>query len=155
RRQCRRRTRTRYLVGVLGALCDPHRRLGGALVPVPSLEVAMKRVGFIVLGIVATLVVGILLGLFVVKRMESGQWKMIDKDDFVKVRERIAGVPHGPSRIIYLSRTPQAFTPGEDNAAGGVSSVVAAKANAPVKVPGWKGTDKGWHQVVSCVQKLW
>ena len=115
----------------------------------------MKRIAFILLGIMATIVVGILLGLFVVKRMESGEWKMIDKEDFVKVRDRIADAPRGPSRIIYLARTPQAFTPGEDNAAGGVSSVVAAKANKPVKVPGWKGSDKGWHQVVSCVQKLW
>lgn len=118
----------------------------------------MKRAarwGIVVIGVVATLLAGVVLGLFVVKRLESGDWQMLDRGDFVKVRERLAGEPGGPSRIIYLARTPQEFTPGEDNAAGRVSSVVAAKANAPVEVPGWKGSDKGWRQVVACVRKLW
>lgn len=113
------------------------------------------RWGLVAFGAGATLVVGVVLGLFVVKRMESGEWKMIDKEDFVKVRERLAGEPRGPSRIIYLSRLPEQLTPGEDNAPAGVSSVVAAKAGKPVKVPGWKGSEKGWKQFVACQRKMW
>lgn len=114
------------------------------------------RWGFVALGVVVTLAAGVVLGLFVVKRLERGEWEMLDRDDLVRVRERLSLVrPSGPSRVIYLARTPLELTPGEDDAPAGVSSVVAAKKNAPVKVPGWKGTEKGWKQVVACVQKLW
>lgn len=114
------------------------------------------RWGFVALGALVTLAAGVVLGLFVVKRLESGEWKMLEKDDLTKVRERLTfAKPAGPSRVIYLARTPLELTPGEDDAPAGVSSVVGAKANKPVKVPGWKGTAKGWKQVVTCVQKLW
>jgi hypothetical protein len=113
------------------------------------------RWGMALFGVLVTLVAGVVIGLFVVKRMESGQWKMIDREDLSKVRERLGGEPRGPSRIIYLARTPVELTPGEDNAPAGVSSVLAAKANAPSRVPGWKGTDKGWKQVMACVKKQW
>src|SRR5690606_39013962 len=86
---------------------------------------------------------------------ESGEWKMLERQDFAKVRERLSlAPPPGPTRIIYLARTPLEITPGVDDGPAGVSSVVAAKANKPVKVPGWKGTDKAWKQVVTCTQKL-
>ncbi|HUQ06254.1 MAG TPA: hypothetical protein VM261_27305 [Kofleriaceae bacterium] len=113
------------------------------------------RWGMAVFGVVLTLAAGVVIGLFVVKRMESGQWKMIDREDLSKVRERLGGQPRGPSRIIYLARTPVELTPGEDDAPAGASSVLAAKANAPSKLPGWKGTDKGWKQLMACVKKQW
>jgi len=113
------------------------------------------RWGLVAFAAFSTLAAGIVIGLFVVKRIESGQWKMIDRDDLVKVRERLGGEKPGPSRIIYLARTPLEITPGEDNGPAGVSSVVAAKAGKPVKVPGWKGTDKAWKQFVACSTKLW
>lgn len=112
------------------------------------------RWGIVAIGAVATLVAGVVLGLFVVKRLESGEWKMLDQGDFVKVRQRLAGEPRGPSRVIYLARAPVALTPGDDDAPAGVSSVLAAKANAPVTMPGWKGHNKGWNQLVGCVRAL-
>jgi hypothetical protein len=113
------------------------------------------RWGIVAFGAGATLVAGVVLGLFVVKRIESGEWKMIERNDLLKVKERLSPTPPGPSRTIYLARTPLELTPGEDNAPAGISSVVAAKANKPVKVPGWKGSDKAWNQFVACQKKLW
>lgn len=117
----------------------------------------MSRTRWWLIGVIAlaTVASGVLVGLLVVKRIESGQWQMISSADLVEVKARLTGpVPPRPSRVIYLAREPLTFTPGEDDAARGKSSVVAAKAGKPVKVPGWKGTAKGWGQVVTCVEKL-
>lgn len=116
----------------------------------------MSRRLWTIAGIaVLTVITGVVLGLFVVKRIETGGWHMLDKGDFVRVRDRIAGAPTPPtSRIIYLARGPLTLAPGDDDAPAGRSSVVAAQGTVNVKVPGWKGTDKGWTQLVTCVRKL-
>lgn len=114
-----------------------------------------RRVWTVALIAMATLLLGVVLGLFVVKRIETGEWKMLDQHDFVKVRERIAGAPPpAASRIIYLAKGPMTVTPGDDDAPRGRSSVVAAQGSATRKVPGWKGTAKGWTQLVTCVRDL-
>ncbi len=102
----------------------------------------------------ATIAGGVVAGLLVVKRLESGTWQMLDRGDFVRVRDRLTGDNRGPSRVIYLARGPMTFSPGTDDAAAGRSSVVAAKANTNVAMPGWKGSDKAWKQVVTCVSNL-
>lgn len=114
-----------------------------------------SRWWLVVLGAIVTVVAGVVLGLFVVKRIETGSWQMLDSGDLVKVRERLtSGTPPQPSRIIYLARTPLTLSPGEDDAAAGRSSVVAAMGNRAVKVPGWKGSNAGWKQTVTCVRQL-
>ena len=103
----------------------------------------MSRRLWTIAGIaVLTVVAGVVLGLVVVKRIETGGWHMLDKGDFVRVRDRIAG-PEAPptSRIIYLARGPLTLAPGDDDAPAGRSSVVASQGTVNVKVPGWKGTD--------------
>lgn len=109
----------------------------------------------IALVALVTVMGGVVLGLFVVKRIETGGWHMLDKGDFVRVRDRVVGEPPpSASRVIYLARAPMTLAPGEDDAAVGRSSVVASQGSVEVKVPGWKGTDKGWTQLVACVRKL-
>lgn len=114
-----------------------------------------SRMWLIALVALATLVGGVVLGLFVVKRIETGKWEMLDAEDFVKVQQRIAGAPPPQaSRVIYLARGPLTLAPGTDDAAAGKSSVVAAQGSATVKLPGWKGSAKGWTQLVTCVRGL-
>jgi len=116
---------------------------------------------------------GAVLGLVIVTRVETGEWKVPDGESI----ERIVKVaPREPARTIVLERRPIELSPGEDDAPNGVSSVLAsvrakaskaattAKAGTtakppadpsrPAKLPGWKGTEKGWQQVVSCAAKL-
>lgn len=114
-----------------------------------------SRWWLIALIALGTLIGGVVLGLFVVKRIETGTWKMLDHGDYVKVRERLVSAPPpSASRIIYLAREPLTLSPGDDDAAARRSSVVAAQGSATVKVPGWKGSTKAWNQVVTCVRGL-
>jgi hypothetical protein len=110
----------------------------------------------IALVTIVTIAGGIVLGLLVVKRVETGSWQMIDRGDLVKVRERLVPPKRGPSRIIYLAREPLEISGGDDDAPRQRSSVVAAKRGpaTTVKVPGWKGSTKNWTRTVACVQKL-
>jgi len=113
------------------------------------------------------------LGLVIVTRLETGEWKVPDGESIERI---IKIAPREPARTIVLERRPIELRPGDDDAPRGVSSVLAsvrAKASKtpamartgtaakppadplrPAKLPGWKGTDKGWQQVVSCVAKL-
>ena len=134
----------------------------------------LKRTILIAVAVVALLAIaGAVLGLVIVTRLETGEWKVPDQGAI----ERIVKIaPKQPARTIFLERRPVEMRPGTDDSSKGVSSVLAsvrakaakaappakagtvAKAPAdplrPVKLSGWKGTDKGWQQVVSCVAKL-
>ena len=127
-------------------------------------------IGVVVVALLA--IAGAISGLVIVTRLETGEWKVPDPGEI----ERIVKIaPRQPARTIFLERRPLELRPGTDDSSKGVSSVLAsvrakaakpapvkagtvAKPQAdprrPVKLPGWKGTDKGWNQVVSCVAKL-
>ncbi|CAN5765254.1 hypothetical protein BH11MYX3_BH11MYX3_18150 [soil metagenome] len=126
------------------------------------------------LAIIVTLVLGIasagvVAGLVMIKRLETGEWGVPETGDF----ERILKVkPGATARVIYLARRPIELTAGHDDSSKGISSVLASvrakaagaatptatkepvAANTPVRLPGWKGSDKGWQQVVGCVRTL-
>ena len=133
----------------------------------------MRKLLIAVVLVAAIAIAGAIVGLVIVTRLETGQWKVPEVEDV----ERIVKIaPRQPARTIFLERRPVEMRPGTDDSAIGVSSVLAsvrakaakatppakagtvAKAPAdplrPVKLPGWKGSDKGWQQVVSCVAKL-
>jgi hypothetical protein len=157
-----------------------------------------KRRGLLV-GIIVALVLicgGVIAGLVIVTRLETGEWQMPDPGEVVRIIKR---EPKAPARIIFLERKPIEILPGTDDSAKNTSSVlenVRVKAaphthsnsdghdhvhtsaattapkstdpagvkktgeatrvvtEGPAKLSGWKGTDKGWKQVVTCVQKL-
>ena len=106
----------------------------------------------IIIGIVvATLLVGAVVAVAVSIRVESGTWRVPEKDDFVRIARRL---DHRPSKTIFLQRNSVELTPGEDDAAKGISSVLANAGNKPAKSKAWSGGDKKWKSLVTCVQKL-
>jgi len=111
------------------------------------------------------------LALTVALRLESGEWQVPDIDDMQRI---VLRTPGPPSRTIFLERRPIVIYPGDDDSSRSISSVLGntrAKAAAsktaaavkppttldpsrPAKMPGWRGTDRAWSQVVSCVAGL-
>lgn len=144
--------------------------------PLPVAPPPRRRKRTVLIALVAVALIaiaGAILGLVIVTRLETGEWKVPDPGEI----ERIVKIaPRQPARTIFLERRAVELRPGADDSSKGVSSVLAsvrakaakaapAKAGTvakppadplrPVKLPGWKGTDKGWKQVVSCVAKLY
>lgn len=103
---------------------------------------------------------GVVIAIVVKKRVDTGAWQLPTTRDFVQVRDHVAekiGVaPSEPpvARVIFLDRRPRTVRPGTDDAPTGTSSVVAHQGTVERKLPGWKGSDKAWKQMVACVQKL-
>lgn len=87
----------------------------------------------------------------IVNRVETGRWEVPDGDDFVRI---VQMEPRGPSKTIFLERKPIVLSPGIDDAPRGLSSVVASSRKTPANLPGWKGSEAGWKQMVACVKKL-
>ncbi len=120
-----------------------------------------RKLAIVVALVLAAAIAGIVLGMVMIKKLETGEWGLPDTADV----ERIMKVqPGATARVIYLARRPIELRPGHDDSARGISSVLASvrakatkppvPADAPVKLPGWKGTDKGWQQVMACVRTL-
>jgi hypothetical protein len=97
------------------------------------------------------LIVGAVIAVAVSIRVETGEWRMPDKDDFVRIARRL---DNKPSKIIFLERRAVDLTPGEDDAARGISSVLANAGDKPARSKPWAGGDKKWKQVVACTKQL-
>jgi hypothetical protein len=107
--------------------------------------------------------------LTVALRLESGEWQVPDVDDMQRI---VLRAPGPPARTIFLERRPIVIYPGDNDSSRAISSVlrnVREKAAAnkkaaagkpppdparPARLPGWKGSDRAWSQVVKCVAKL-
>ncbi len=89
-------------------------------------------------------------------RVTSGVWRLPHKSDFVRAEHDLVRVArrlgHKPSKTIYLERASIAVAPGEDDAAAGLSGVLATAANHPVKLRGWSGSKIAWAKITGCVQ---
>jgi hypothetical protein len=121
----------------------------------------------VVLVVALCAAAGIVAGLMVITRMETGEWRAPVPDDLQRVLKL---PPRAPARYIVLERRPIEVTAGDNDAPRRVSSVLenartklAATSTkkkpivvptGPARLPGWKGTDKGWKQLVTCVAKL-
>jgi hypothetical protein len=113
--------------------------------------------------------VAFVVALTVALRIESGEWQVPDLDDMQRI---VLRTPGPPARTIFLERRPIVIYPGDNDSSRAISSVlrnvrdkVAANKKAaavkpaldparPAKLPGWKGSDRAWSQVVSCVAGL-
>lgn len=111
----------------------------------------IRRVTSVVVAVLLALALGGLGGLVIVKRLQTGAWRMPDTEDVVAVTG-IGREPRPVSRTIYLARAPLELGPGVDDAAAGTSSVIAHGGTARRRLPGWKGSDKNWHALVACVK---
>jgi hypothetical protein len=103
------------------------------------------------IAFVAVAIVGVVVGVAVVMRVETGEWSVPDTDDLVRV---VSGARRGPSKTIFLERKAVELRPGVDDSSEGVSSVLASAANRPTRVPGWKSSDAKWRKLVACVGEL-
>ncbi len=110
-----------------------------------------RRILWIIAITAFVLIAGAVIAVAVSIRVETGTWRMPEKDDFVRIARRL---DHRPSKTIFLERRAIDLTPGEDDAARGISSVLANASNKPAKTKAWSGGDKKWKQLVSCVQKM-
>jgi hypothetical protein len=112
----------------------------------------------VIVGAVVAVAGGLAGGLMIAQRAETGRWSPPQLERLPRMLDRIvAAEPARPraSKTIFLQRQPVTLTPGTDDAARGVSSVVAFHhPDGPVTMPGWKGGDKKWKQLTACVQKL-
>jgi hypothetical protein len=107
-----------------------------------------------VIGIASTigvLALAVIAGVMIGNRVETGKWEIPEADNFVRV---LKGGSRPPSKIIFLERAPIELRPGLDDAAAGLSSVLAGARNKPTKLPGWKGGAAAWKRVTACVASL-
>ena len=112
-----------------------------------------SRRRWIIAGVIfaAVAVVGFVIGVAIVLRLQTGEWQVPEPGDVVRV---MIGERRGPSKTIFLERNPIVLEPGIDDAAAGKSSVVASAHKTSARVPGWKGSAAGWAKVVACVREL-
>lgn len=98
-----------------------------------------------------TLLVGAVVAVAVSIRVDSGTWRVPTKEDFIRIARRFDSKP---SKTIFLERRAVELTPGEDDAARGISSVLANASNKPARSKPWSGGDKKWKSLVACVEKM-
>jgi hypothetical protein len=84
-------------------------------------------------------------GVTIIKKLETGRWQRPTAGDFVQIAK---GRTRAASKTIFLERRPTTISPGIDDAARGVSSLL----RKPAKLPGWKRSDAQWSQLVACVR---
>jgi hypothetical protein len=107
----------------------------------------------IVIAVVAlgVLIASVVVAVAVSIRVESGEWRVPEKDDFVRIARRF---DNKPSKVIYMERRSVELRPGDDYAAHGVSSVLSNAGNKPVRTRGFSGGDAKWKSVMTCVKKM-
>jgi hypothetical protein len=110
-----------------------------------------RRLFIIAIVVLLAMTISVIAAVMVSIRVESGEWRAPTKQDFVRIARRL---DDKPSKVIYLERSGVQLQPGDDYAAGGMSSVVANAANRPVKTRGWSGGDARWKSVMACVTKM-
>src|SRR5262249_3614407 len=111
-----------------------------------------RRRWFLIIAVsLVALAIGVVVAVMVSIRVETGEWRAPEKDDFVRIARRF---DNRPSRTIFLERRPVALRPGDDDAQTGTSSVLAHAANRPIRTRGWTGGDAKWKQLMACTKKM-
>ncbi len=116
------------------------------------MSTSKRRGRFLIIAAVVgvALIAGLIVAVTVSIRVESGEWRVPTKGDVVRIARRF---DHKPSKTIFLERKPVDLLPGEDDAARGVSSVLANASNKPARSKGWSGGDTRWNSLMACVKK--
>jgi hypothetical protein len=109
-----------------------------------------KRLLIIGSVVLLAMTISVVVAVMVSIRVETGEWRAPTKQDFVRIARRF---DDRPSKVIYMERHGVDLKPGDDYAAGGISSVVSNGANKPVKTKGFTGGDAKWKSIMSCVTK--
>jgi hypothetical protein len=109
------------------------------------------RLFVIGLVVLVAMTISVIAAVVVSVRVEEGEWRVPEKQDFVRIARRF---DNKPSKVIFLERRGVELEPGDDYAAGGVSSVLANAGNKPVKTRAFSGGDAKWKSVMTCVKKM-
>jgi len=104
----------------------------------------------IAIAVGVAVLIGAIIAVTVSIRVESGEWRVPERDDFVRIARRF---DHEATKTIFLQRRAVDLTPGEDDAARGVSSVLANAGNKPARTKAWTGGDARWAKLVACVKQ--
>lgn len=108
------------------------------------------RVGLIVF--ICTVILGAGAAL-VYRRVASGSWQFPDGQSLVRLPKRLTGgAKPRVMKTIFLERHGATITPGDDDSARNVSSIVREAGKASVTIPKFRGGDKAWRQFVDCVR---
>ena len=110
-----------------------------------------KRLLIIGIVVLLAMTISVIAAVAVSIRVETGEWRAPTKEDFVRIARRF---DTKPSKTIYMARHGVELRPGDDYAAGGVSSVLANAANRPVKTRPFNGGDAKWKSIMTCVKKM-
>lgn len=101
---------------------------------------------------------GLAVALVLSIRLETGRWAVPEVSDVkalksaaITVADRVLRREPAPTRVIYLERGAVTLTGGIDDAARGVSSVVAAGGHGRVTTRKFSGSNRRWRQIVGCV----
>ena len=89
----------------------------------------MRRWRWTIIGALAALAIAIVAAVAVEIRVDSGEWRVPKTKDFVRIARRLE---HKPSHAIFLERQSVDLRPGDDDAAAGLSSIVASAKAKPV-----------------------
>lgn len=112
---------------------------------------AKRRWLMVLIVAIAVIAISIVSAVIVSIRMDTGKWRVPERQDFVRIAHRLDS---RPSKIIYLERRPIELKPGEDDAENGYSSVLQSASNKPARTKGWTGGDAKWKKLVACVQTM-
>lgn len=110
-----------------------------------------RRFLLIVAIVLAVIAISVVSAVVVSIRIDTGRWRVPDREDFVRIAHRL---DTRPSKTIYLERNAIDLKPGEDDAANGFSSVLKSASDKPARAKGWTGGDAKWKKLVSCVQTM-
>jgi len=110
-----------------------------------------KRLLIIGTVVLLAMTISVVVAVTVSIRVETGEWRAPTKQDFVRIARRI---DDRPSKVIYMERHGVDLKPGDDYAAGGISSVLSNAANTPIKTKGFTGGDAKWKSIMTCVTRM-
>jgi hypothetical protein len=123
----------------------------GAVRAKPKVNAPWRRRLFIIgLVMLLAMTISVVAAVMVSIRVETGEWRAPTKQDFVRIARRF---DNEPSKVIYMERHGVELKPGDDYAAGGISSVLANAGNNPVKTIGLSGGVAMWKSLMACVTK--
>ena len=118
----------------------------------PPPQPARKRRFLKLIVVALSLIAASVLAVVIISiRLDTGKWRVPEREDFVRIAHRL---DNRPSKTIYLERHSIDLRPGEDDAAQGISSVLASADAKATKSKAWSGGDAKWKALVACEQKM-
>ena len=107
----------------------------------------------LVVGFIAALVAGGVVGLVVLKRAKTGKWSMPTGDDLVVVKQMFhRGTP--PSKVVFLNKDKITLYGGDEDAPNARSTIIQRHATkyGQAMMPAFRGGKTTWNKIRDCVK---